>query len=93
MQNMLVEASTNKEQSQSEATLDSKMRELASHTQTLSANEKAELETYAKEKWGFMKNIINIDAFFSTGKGAHGSHYVDFDKKNASQVETKKVAE
>ena len=43
------------------------MREMASHTQTLNANEKAELEAYAAANWGFMKNIINIDAFFSTG--------------------------
>jgi hypothetical protein len=67
MANMLNQASAASNNVQSEAALDSRMREMASHTQTLSANEKAELEAYAAEKWGFMKNIINIDAFFSTG--------------------------
>lgn len=82
---MLYEAST--EQITVDAALDSKMREYASHTQTLNESEKSELEAYASAHWGFLKNIINIDAFFSTGKpNEHGKKYHDFskDKKDLS---------
>lgn len=31
-------------------------------------SQKQELRSYVENKWGFLKNIININSFFSTGE-------------------------